>query len=111
MFGGVVLVLGAALGAEYLDALIVTVNCLAAVVDHADRAVFELEGNERGVNVAGLTDARIDQNGTNCIYLSNFAACEEAGHIEVVDHHIVEDTAGNLNIGYRRRLRDRGRKS
>ena len=105
---GVVLVLGTAFGAEYLNALVVTVNCLAAVVDHADRAVCELEGNERGINVAGLTDARIDQNGTNCIYLGNFAACEEAGHIEVVDHHIVEDTAGNLNIGYRRRLRIAG---
>ena len=66
---GVVLVLGTAFGAEFLNALVVTVNC---------------------------------------IYLGNFAACEEAGHIEVVDHHIVEDTAGNLNIGYRGRLRIAG---
>ena len=33
---GVVLVLGTAFGAEYLNALVVTVNCLAAVVDDTD---------------------------------------------------------------------------
>ena len=45
---GVVLVLGAALGAEYLDALIVTVNRLAAVVDDTDCTVCELQSNESG---------------------------------------------------------------
>ena len=105
---GVVLVLGTALGAEYLDALIVTVDCLAAVVDHADGAVCELEGDESGVYVAGLTDARIDQNGTDRIDLSDLAARQEARHVEVVDHHIIEDAAGNLDIGYRRRLRVAG---
>ena len=82
-------------------------NCLAAVVDHADSAVCELEGNERGINVAGLTDARIDRTEPTALP-RNFAACEEAGHIEVMDHHIIEDTAGNLDVGYRRRLRIAG---
>ena len=55
---GVVLVLGTAFRAEYLNALVVTVNCLAAVVDDTDCTVCELQGNESGVYVACLADAR-----------------------------------------------------
>ena len=106
---GVVLVLGTAFRAEYLNALVVTVNRLAAVVDDTDCTVCELQGNESGVYVACLADARVYQNRTDGVDLSDLAARQEARHVEVVDHHIIEDAAGNLDIGYRGRLRVAGR--
>ena len=77
----------------------------------ADAAVSHLHGNNSGVNVrnAGLfLQVRVNEAGTNSGDLNSLGTGYIANHIEVVDHHIVEDTAGNLNIGYRRRLRIAG---
>src|SRR5699024_6934031 len=99
---------GAALRAEDLNALVIAVNCLTGVVDDANRAVLKLQGDDGGINVAGLANARVNQDRADCMDLGDLRACQEAGHIEVVDHHVVEDAAGDLDIGYRGRLRVAG---
>ena len=41
--------------------------------------------------------------------LDRLLAEEEARHVEVVDHHVAIEAAGALDIGDRRRRRDRAR--
>ena len=41
---------GSTLGTENFHALVITVNSLAAVIDNADRAVLEFQGNNSGVD-------------------------------------------------------------
>ena len=112
--GGVQQVVGIgshALRTERLYALVVAVNCLTGVVDDSDAAVSHLHGNNSGVNVrnTGLfLQVRVNEAGTNSGDLNSLGTGYVANHIEVVDHHIVEDTAGNLDVGYRRRLRIAG---
>ena len=98
----VVVVLDSALLAEDFDSLVIAVRGLAAVVDDADRAVLELQGDDRGVDIVILGIAGIGQD---CACRGNFrdiAAGQVADHIEVVDHHVSEDTAGNCYIGHGR---------
>ena len=100
-----------ALRTERLYALVVAVNCLTGVVDDSDAAVSHLHGNNSGVNIrnAGLfLQVRVNEAGTNSGDLNSLGTGYVANHIEVVDHHIVEDTAGNCNVGSRGRLRVTG---
>ena len=104
----VIAVEGNALRAEDLNALIVTVDSAAAVIDRSNRTGFELERNDSRVDITGLADFRINEHRTLCIDFLNLIASEETSHIEIVDHHIVEDTAGNFDVIDGRRLRIAG---
>ena len=42
------------------------------------------------------------QDGTHGGNFLHLAACQEPGHIKVMDHHIIEDAAGNLHVSNRR---------
>ncbi|EXX90704.1 hypothetical protein BG52_12810 [Paenibacillus darwinianus] len=95
----------AALGAEYLDALVVAVNRLAAVLNDAVRAACEFQHDDRRVHIAVLREYRIDQHAPLRVHLFNLAAGKEAGHIEIVNHHIHEKPAGQLDIVRTRRIR------
>ena len=100
-----------ALGAERLYALVVAVNCLTGVVDDRDAAVRHLHGDNSGVNVrnAGLfLQVRVNEAGADSRDLNSLGTGDIAHHVEVVDHHVVEDAAGNRNVGSRGRLRVTG---
>ena len=107
--GGVVrrLVVGgdAALGAEHLDALVVAIDGLAAVVDHAERTVGEPQRDDAGVHIAGLADLGVDQARADGADFGDLAAGQVADHVEIVDRHVDEDAAGHLDVGQRRSLR------
>ena len=100
----IVLIFCTTLRAEHLDALVVTINCLTAVVDNTDCTVCKLQSDQRGIYVVRLTDAGIDQYRTDCIDLGNLAASQETSHIKVVNHHVIEDTTGYFDVIDRRRL-------
>ena len=51
-----------------------------------------------GVDVPGLADARIDQHAPGGVDLGDLAAHQEAGHVEVVDGHVEEDPARDLDV-------------
>ena len=104
----VVLVLHRALRAKYLEALVIAVYGLTAVVDHADRAVLKGQGDDGGVHVAFRANRRVNQDSALGINLGDLAARQEADHIEVVDHHIVVDTARTAHVFNRGRLRVAG---
>ena len=79
--------------AEHLDALVVAVDRLAAVVDHGQAAVGVHERDHRGVDVAGLGERRLDAQRAARVDLDDLAARHVAGHVEVVDRHVEEDPA------------------
>ena len=54
---------GGAFRPEVFDALVVTVRCLAAVIDDADRAVGEAERDYGRVDIAGGADRGVDGDG------------------------------------------------
>ena len=97
-----VVVLDSALLAENFDALVIAVRSLAAVVDDADCAVLELQGNDCCVNIVILSIAGIGQDCACCGNFCDIAAGQIADHIKVMDHHVSEDAAGNCYIRHGR---------
>lgn len=99
------------LGAERFNALVIAIYSLTGVVDDGDAAVSHLHGNNSGVNIrnAGLfLELRVNEAGADSGDFNSFRAGDVADHVEVMDHHIIEDTAGNSDIGSRGRLRVAG---
>ena len=92
-------------GPERLDALVVAVHRLPAVVDRGDATVLVAQDHDRGVDVAGLADRRIDAHRGLRIDVDDLAAGHETSHVEVVDHHVEEDATGHLDVLDRRRRR------
>src|SRR5207302_3530674 len=86
---------------------VVSVDRPARVLDHAERARAEAEGEDRGVGVAELTDARVDERRAERAHLVHFAA-EESRDVEVVDRHVLVDAAGGPEVVERGRLRVTG---
>ena len=60
-----------------------------------------------GVDVADLLDRRLDQVGAHRLHLDDVAG-EVAGHVEVVDGHVAEEAARDLEVLDRGRRRGRG---
>ena len=60
------------------------------------------------VHVARLADGRVDRDAGLGVDLLDLAADQEAGHVEIVDGHVQEHAAGDLDVGDGRRRRDRG---
>ncbi len=92
-------------GAERLDALVVAVGALPAVVDHGEAAVRMTEHDHRGVDVAGGADRLVDPDVATGENLDHLTAGDEPGHVEVVDRHVEEQPAGAFDVGDRRRGR------
>ena len=82
----------------YLSALVVAVMRSAAVVDHAQRAVFKLHHYNGGVHIAVLVVARAGKRRAVCGDFGHFATGQIADHIEIMDGHVHEDAARNLDI-------------
>lgn len=99
----------AAFVAEDFSALIVTVASCTAVVDDSRSAVVEFQRDDSRVDVACFTDSRVNRYGTFSVNFFNFCAGEIADHIEIMDRHVEEDTAGYFNVCNGRRLRVTGR--
>ena len=91
-----------------LDSLVIAVRSGTAVVDHADGAVRELQHNDRGIHVVVISEVRIGQAGAEGGDFHDVAVCKVAGHVDIMDHHIHEDTAGNSDIGHGRAFRIAG---
>ena len=72
-----------------------------------DLAGRRLHQHRGGVDVAGLADRRVDQRRAEGEDLDRLLAEQEARHVEIVDHHVAEEPAGALDVGDRRRRRDR----
>ena len=87
------------------DPLIVAIGGAAAVRDLAKRAGRRPQGHHRGIDIAGLADRRIDQHAGGGEQLDRFLAHEPARHVEIVDHHVAEQPAGEAHIAERRRCR------
>jgi hypothetical protein len=88
--------------AEDLDALVVAVDRLARVVDRGQAAVGVLEQHDRGVDVAGLPDLRVDAHPAAGVDLDDLRAGDVPGHVEVVDGHVQEQAAGAADVAHRR---------
>ena len=63
------------------------------------------ERDDRRVDVADLGELRRDANGPVRDDLHDLAPGHEARHVEVVDRHVEEDSAGDAGVVERRRLR------
>ena len=61
-------------GAERLDALVVAVDRLPAVVDRRDAPVLVAHHHDGSVDVAGLADRRVDAHGGLRVDVDDFAA-------------------------------------
>lgn len=71
------------------------------MVDHAECAVLELHHYNGGVHIAVFLVACTGERCTVSGNLGNLAACQIADHVEIVNGHVHEDTAGNLDIAHR----------
>lgn len=85
-------------GSEQFDPLIVAVGGAAAVFDDGECAGGETEGGDGGVDVSCVGNRRVDERATGGIDVGDFILKEEAGHVEVMDRHIEEDSAGGLDV-------------
>jgi hypothetical protein len=90
---------------EKLDALVVSVHGLAAVVDGPECAVRKGQHDNGGVDVAGFPNLGRDAHGALRVDGTDLAAYEETGHVKVVDHHVGKQPARCEYIGDRRRGR------
>ena len=99
----------AALCAEDFSALVIAIASGTAVVDDSRSAIVELQRDDGRIDVASLADFRIDGDRALCIYFLDFCAGEIADHIEIMNRHVEEDTAGNLYVIDGRRFRITGR--
>ena len=82
----------------YLCALIVTVMSGTAVINHAQCAVLKLHHNDCGVYIVILIIACTGQRCAVSGNLGYFAACQITNHIEIMNGHIHEDAARNLDV-------------
>ena len=82
----------------HLGALVIAIMRGTAVVDHAQRTVFKLHHDDCGVYVAILLIACARQRCAVGRDLGDLTACQIADHIEIVDGHVQEDAAGDLDI-------------
>ena len=85
-----------------LHPLIVSIRRTTAVIDGADRPICEAEHDDDGVQVTNLSNCWIYHHAAGCEQLYDLAPHEIAGHVEVVDGHIKEDTTGDLEVLQRR---------
>ena len=92
---------------EHFKSLVVAVASLAAVVNNTDCTALEFECNKCRINISGFTDCRVNHNGGVCVNLFYLAA-DKTSHIKIMNRHIKEDTARNLNIFNCRRFRVTG---
>ena len=72
--------------------------CRTAVVDNAQCTVLKLHHDDGGVHVIILVIACTGQCCAICGNLGYLAACQVAYHIKIMNGHIHEDTAGNLDV-------------
>ena len=59
---------------------------------------MEAQDDQRGIQIAGFADFRIDPSRRPCIHFFHLAANEEARHVEVVDGHVEKHAAGNVRM-------------
>ena len=97
--------LGHATAAEGLDPLVVAVDGTTADVDRGEAAVLVGENDDGGIDITGLPDRGINPNAAEGVDRLDLATGHIAGHVEVVDRHVVEDAARDLDVGDRRRGR------
>lgn len=89
-----------AVAARGLQALVIAGGAVAVVDDRGHRAGGGLEGDDGGVEVAGGLDVLVEVL-AHGVDLDDVAQ-EEAGHVEVVDRHVAEDAARDLDVLHRR---------
>ena len=89
------------LGPQNLGALIVPVTGLSANVNHRHHAVFESH-NTRGrietLRIRQILDGFVDVRSSRGHDVYGTASGHVAGHIQIVDRHILEQTATALDI-------------
>mmetsp|Transcript_29830 Transcript_29830/g.91544 ORF Transcript_29830/g.91544 Transcript_29830/m.91544 type:complete len:262 (+) Transcript_29830:551-1336(+) len=96
------------LGAERLGALVVAICGLAADIDHGGAAARVLHyngGSVVGLRTRQIRDRLIDHAGANSEDLLGVLTHQEARHVEVMDCHVLEDTASALDVFLGRRAR------
>ena len=95
---------GAVVGEEHslfavrLHALVVSVAGAAGVVDAAEDAAFGSHDDHCGVNIVQLHDARVYQDGALRHDGFRLVGEDEACEVQVVDHHVLEDAAGDAEV-------------
>lgn len=94
-----------ALRTQGFDALIVTVAGAAAVADLTEPARRGFQGHHGAVHIARGGDRRIDVTGRHGADLHGLFAEQPARHVEVVNHHILKQTARCAHIVDRGRAR------
>ena len=104
MGGGVVGSGSLGLRSKHLQPLVVAVRGFAAVVNNTNGAVLEFQADQRRIHISCFTDGRVYQHGSVDEHFLHLAA-DKAGHVKVMDGHIQEDTAADLYIRNRGRLR------
>ena len=89
----------------HLDALVITIGGAARIGDDCDFAGLAVQGCGGRIDIASFANISIHQNGCRRCDRDDFVVQQEAGHIEIVDHHVTEQAAGTFNIVDWRRAR------
>ena len=101
----VVVRLGHAATAEGFDPLVVAIDSTTADVDRGEAAVRVGENDDGSIDITGLPDRGINPNAAEGVDRLDLATGHIASHVEIVDRHVVEDAARDLDVGDRRRGR------
>src|ERR1019366_5366495 len=78
------------------DPLVIAEAAASAVGDDAELARRGLQDSAGGVDIAGFTDRRVDKATPPREHLDRLLAEKPAGHVEVVDGHVLEEPAGDF---------------
>src|SRR5258707_11726805 len=92
-------------GTEDLNRLVVPVSSTPRTIDLGQRSRCHAKRYNRRIDIACLTDRRVDQSRADRVYLDRFIVCEPSQQIKKMNCLIPELASGNLDIGNRRWLR------
>ena len=91
------------LRAEKLDPLVVAVGGAARIADHRDAPVPPGHRHGSGIHVSRRPDGRVDEGTRGGEHGPGQIAHDEVRQVEVVDHHVPEQPAGDRDVGEGRR--------
>ena len=96
------------LGAQNLDPLVIAVGSLTRVADRRKAPIGIRKRNNRSIDVARRPNFWVNEAGAVGHYRAGHAKKKRC-HIEIVDHHVAIEAAGNRDVVERRRGRVIGR--
>jgi hypothetical protein len=87
----------------HLHALVVAVGGAARIRDLRDASARRLHQHRGGIDVAGFTDRLVHQCRAERKDFDRLLRQQEARHVEIMDHHVAEESARAFHIVERRR--------